>query len=95
MPGSDQRADRCHDAGVGAFNASAVKRKTSDSEWAGAARAFLLWNKAGRVVGGLATRCRVESGSTLRHGAGSEPSAMEQGASRHEPAIYSNSRCSR
>jgi len=61
-----ERAAACgslaYNIGLGAFNASTVKRKTNDGEWTAAAQAFLLWNKAGgRVVRGLTIRRRAES----------------------------------
>lgn len=66
----DERAAACgslaYNIGLGAFNASTVKRKTNDGEWAAAAQAFLLWNKAGgRVLAGLTARRRAESGVYL------------------------------
>ncbi|MFJ1253432.1 lysozyme [Cupriavidus sp. CuC1] len=65
-----ERAAACgslaYNIGLGAFNASTVKRKTNDGEWQAAANAFLLWNKAGgRVVNGLTIRRRAERGVYL------------------------------
>lgn len=61
-----ERAAACgslaYNIGLGAFNASTVKRKTNEGEWEGAAKAFLLWNKSGgRVINGLTIRRRRES----------------------------------
>lgn len=69
-----ERAAACgslaYNIGLGAFNASTVKRKTNDGEWEAAARAFLLWNKAGgRVVRGLTVRRQKESAVYLSAGA--------------------------
>lgn len=61
-----ERAAACaslaYNIGLGAFNASQVRTKTNAREWQAAARAFLLWNKAGgRVIAGLTRRRRKES----------------------------------
>lgn len=61
-----ERAAACgslaYNIGIGAFNASTVKRKTNDGLWEEAAHAFLLWNKSGgRVYRGLTNRRRIES----------------------------------
>jgi len=49
--------DLAYNIGVGAFGASSVCRKTNAGEFDAAARAFLLWNKAGgRVLKGLTLR---------------------------------------
>lgn len=61
-----ERAAACgslaYNIGLGAFNASTVKRKTNEGEWLAAAKAFLLWNKSGgRVIYGLTLRRRAES----------------------------------
>jgi len=61
-----ERAAACtslaYNIGLGAFNASTVKRKTNDGLWTEAAKAFLLWNKSGgRVWNGLTNRRKRES----------------------------------
>ncbi|WP_316150412.1 lysozyme [Cupriavidus sp. BIC8F] len=68
-----ERAAACgslaYNIGLGAFNASTVKRKTNSGEWELAANAFLLWNKSGgRVVNGLTLRRRRERGFYLSAG---------------------------
>lgn len=68
-----ERAAACgslaYNIGLGAFNASTVKRKTNAGEWEAAANAFLLWNKAGgRVVRGLTNRRRQERVTYLSAG---------------------------
>jgi lysozyme len=51
-----------YNIGVGAFSASSVRRLTYLQEFIEAAKAFLLWNKAGgKVVKGLDNRRHVES----------------------------------
>lgn len=60
-----ERAAACgslaYNIGLGAFNASTVKRKTNAGEWLAAANAFLLWSKAGgRVIRGLQIRRAAE-----------------------------------
>lgn len=51
-----------YNIGLGAFGASSVCRKTGHQDFAGAARSFLLWNKAGgRPVRGLTMRRQAES----------------------------------
>jgi lysozyme len=62
-----ERAAACtslaYNIGLGAFGASSVCRKTKDQDFAGAARSFLLWNKAGgRVMRGLTLRRQAEAG---------------------------------
>lgn len=55
-----------YNIGVGAFNASSVKARTSRGWFAGAADAFLMWNKAGgRVMRGLTLRRQRERGIYL------------------------------
>lgn len=55
-----------YNIGVGAFGASSVSRRTKYQEFEAAARAFLLWNKAGgRVVKGLTIRRKAESAKYL------------------------------
>lgn len=50
-----------YNIGTGAFGASSVSRKTIRRDYAGAADAFLLWNKAGGVVrSGLSMRRKRE-----------------------------------
>ena len=50
-----------YNIGVGAFGASSVRRKAMRRDHAGAADAFLLWNKAGgRVLRGLTLRRQAE-----------------------------------
>ena len=50
-----------YNIGAGAFGASSVRRYTYRQEFAAAANAFLLWNKAGgRVVRGLTSRRQAE-----------------------------------
>jgi len=50
-----------YNIGTGAFGASSVSRKTTRQDYAGAANAFLLWNKAGgRIVRGLTLRRHAE-----------------------------------
>ena len=61
-----ERAAACaslaYNIGLGAFNASTVKRKTNEGLWIDAAKAFLLWNKSGgRVWKGLTNRRKRES----------------------------------
>ena len=61
-----ERAAACtslaYNIGLGAFNASTVKRKTNEARWQEAAKAFLLWNKSGgRVWKGLTNRRKRES----------------------------------
>jgi len=61
-----ERAAACtslaYNIGLGAFNASTVKRKTNEGLWTEAAKAFLLWNKSGgRVWKGLTNRRKRES----------------------------------
>lgn len=56
--------DLAYNIGVGAFGASSVCRKTNRGEFAGAAEAFLLWNKAGgRVLPGLDIRRHWDRGT--------------------------------
>lgn len=51
-----------YNIGVGAFGASSVSRMTMRQEFEAAARAFLLWNKAGgKVLPGLDERRHIES----------------------------------
>lgn len=55
-----------YNIGLGAFAASSVRRFSDLEQWELAAKAFLLWNKAGgRVVRGLDVRRRAESGIFL------------------------------
>lgn len=55
-----------YNIGVGAFGASAVCRHSARREFAAAADAFLLWNKAGgRVLPGLTIRRRLERSQYL------------------------------
>lgn len=50
-----------YNIGLGAFSASSVCRLTKRREYAGAADAFLLWNKSGgRVMRGLTIRRQLE-----------------------------------
>lgn len=68
-----ERAAACgslaYNIGLGAFNASTVKRKTNAGEWGEAAQAFLLWNKSGgRVINGLTIRRRKERAVYLSSG---------------------------
>jgi lysozyme len=50
-----------YNIGVGAFGACSVSRKTMRRQYASAADAFLLWNKAGgRVLRGLTLRRQYE-----------------------------------
>lgn len=61
-----ERAVACtslaYNIGVGAFSVSSVCKKTMAGDLAAAAKAFLLWNKAGgRVLPGLTLRRRLES----------------------------------
>lgn len=65
-----ERAAACgslaYNIGLGAFNASTVKRKTNEAEWEAGAAAFLLWNKSGgRVMAGLTNRRKAESTTYL------------------------------
>lgn len=65
-----ERAAACgslaYNIGLGAFNASTVKRKTNNGEWEAAANAFLLWNKSGgKVYRGLTLRRQRERGVYL------------------------------
>lgn len=54
-------ASLAYNIGVSAFAASSVCRKTARGDVAGAADAFLLWNKAGgRVISGLTKRREIE-----------------------------------
>ncbi|MGZ8317518.1 MAG: lysozyme [Telluria sp.] len=69
----DCRAAACtslaYNIGVGAFGASSVCRKTRRWDIEGAARSFLLWNKAGgRVLRGLTRRREAERALYLREG---------------------------
>jgi lysozyme len=51
-----------YNIGVGAFNASSVRRLTYYQDFVNAAKAFLLWNKAGgKVSKGLDNRRHIES----------------------------------
>lgn len=51
-----------YNIGVGAFGASSVSRHTMRHSFEAAARAFLLWNKAGgRVMPGLDRRRKLEA----------------------------------
>ena len=55
-----------YNIGVGAFGASSVARQTGRCDFAGAANAFLLWNKAGgRVIRGLTLRRQAERAQYL------------------------------
>lgn len=61
-----ERAAACtslaYNIGLGAFGASTVCRKTKYQDFEGAARAFLLWNKAGgKAVRGLTIRRQAEA----------------------------------
>lgn len=57
-----------YNIGTGAFGASSVCRKTNRREFAGAADAFLLWNKGGgRILRGLTLRRRSERLTYLTH----------------------------
>lgn len=50
-----------YNIGLGAFSASSICRRTTDKLYEIAAKAFLLWNKAGgRVMRGLTIRRRIE-----------------------------------
>lgn len=50
-----------YNIGVGAFGASSICRKTTRFDYVGAAKSFLLWNKAaGRVMQGLTNRRQIE-----------------------------------
>ena len=50
-----------YNIGIGAFAASSVCRKTNRREFPGAAKSFLLWNKAaGRPLRGLTLRRHAE-----------------------------------
>lgn len=62
----DDRAVACtslaYNIGIGAFSASSVCRRTKETLYALAAKAFLLWNKAGGfVMRGLTIRRQLES----------------------------------
>lgn len=51
-----------YNIGLGAFGASSVARHSNAEQWELAAKAFLLWNKAGgRVLRGLDLRRQLES----------------------------------
>lgn len=68
-----ERAAACaslaYNIGLGAFNASTVKRKTNEGLWVDAAKSFLLWNKSGgRVWNGLTKRRKRESDIYLSAG---------------------------
>ena len=57
-----------YNIGVRAFGASSVRRKAMRRDHAGAADAFLLWNKAGgRVLRGLTLRRQAERLGYLSH----------------------------
>ncbi|MBF0170806.1 MAG: lysozyme [Nitrospinae bacterium] len=50
-----------YNIGCGAFSKSTVLRKVNAKDWAGAANAFLMWNKAGgKVIKGLENRRKAE-----------------------------------
>ena len=56
-----------YNIGLGAFGASSVCRRTLEGMIEAAAKAFLLWNKAGgRVMRGLNVRRRAESARYLK-----------------------------
>lgn len=59
-----------YNIGLGAFGASAICRHSARREFAAAADAFLLWNKArGRVLPGLTLRRQLERALYLRRAA--------------------------
>jgi lysozyme len=59
--------DLAYNIGTGAFGASSVCRHTTRGEFDAAARAFLLWNKAGgRVLKGLTVRRQWDKSTFLR-----------------------------
>lgn len=79
QPQFDAMVSLCYNIGPGAFAGSTLVRRFNAGDIAGAADAFLMWNKAGgKVLQGLVNRRKDERALFLTAGAPASPVAPEK-----------------